>query len=277
MHMMPDRPIYPADLDFQRGLRWSVLVHVFFIAVILIKSLVFPNTPKPYISSLRVDIVGLPDLLKNEKKMTPHGQSLQAIQKMLEKDEKEANKIKNAPPPPKVQKVKEPPVEKAAPDEMVLKPKKIEEPKAESDKAREKRLRAAMDRMKALSKLNIDTSDNSDDTPQAAPPIKGNKLSKGNSLDGNAKESDTANYYDSVREKLQENWALPIWLSRQSLSAQIQITIDANGRVRDFRFVKQSGNVQFDDAVKRTLAQSQPFPSPPEDQLMNGILIGFPL
>jgi TonB family protein len=273
MHTMPDRPIYPADLDYQRGLRWSILVHVFVVAVILIKSLVFPNTPKPYIASLRVDIVGLPDLLKNEKKMTPHGQSLEEIQKMLEKAENDANKIKKVPPPPKV---KEPPVEKAEPDEMVLKPKKIEEPKsAESEKSREKKLRAAMDRMKALSKLNVDNK--SDDTPQDAPPIKGNKLSKGNSLDGDAKESDTANYYDTVREKLQENWALPVWLSRQSLSAQIQITIDEHGRVRDFRFVKQSGNAQFDDAVKRTLAQSQPFPTPPDDLLMNGILIGFPL
>jgi colicin import membrane protein len=250
------------------------------VAVVIIKSLVFPNTPKQYIPSLRVDVVGLPDLLKNEKKMIPQGKSLDDIQKMLEKAESDANKLKNIPPP----KVKEPPVEKAEKDELVLNPKKTPPEKTEPtkkvpklvDEAQEKRLKAAMDRIKALSKLHpeADTDSNKD---EAAPPIKGNKISKGNSLDGDAKESDSANYYDTVRAKLQENWALPPWLSRQSLSAQIEIQIDAHGRVREFRFSKPSGNAQFDAAVKKTLEESQPFPAPPEDLLMNGILIGFPL
>jgi colicin import membrane protein len=243
--------------------------------VILIKSLVFPNNPKPYIPTLRVDVVGLPELLRNEKKMIPQGKPLDQIQKMLEKAETDANKLKNIPAP----KIKEPPVEKAEPDELVLKPKKIQpekpsEPSKKVSAAQEKRLKAAMDRIKALSKLHVDSDSEKE---EAAPPIKGNKISKGNSLDGDAKESDSANYYDAVRAKLQENWALPVWLSRQSLSAQIEIQIDNHGQVRDFRFAKTSGNAQFDAAVKRTLQESQPFPVPPEDLLMNGILIGFPL
>ncbi len=220
--------------------------------------------------------MGLPELLRNEKKMIPQGKSLDDIQKMLEKAQNDANKIKNVPPP----KIKEPPVEKAEKDELVLHPKKTQPEKTEPTKkvseAQEKRLRAAMDRIKALSKLHADT-DTDSDKDQAAPPIKGNKISKGNSLDGDAKESDSANYYDTVRAKLQENWALPIWLSRQNLSAQIEITIDSHGQVREFRFAKPSGNAQFDAAVKKTLQDSQPFPAPPEELLMNGILIGFPL
>jgi TonB family protein len=269
----PDRPTLPIDRDYELGLRWSLLVHVGIIAVVLIKSLVFPNEPKLYIPSLRVDIVGLPDLLKNEKKMIPQGKSLDDIQKILEKAQRDADRLKKIPPPKPV-KVKEPPVEKAAPDEMVLKPKQVP-PK--NEKAEERRLKAAMDRIKALSKIDAERDNSDDDTPKSAPLIKGNKISKGSSQDGDAKESNDTNYYDSVRSKLQENWALPIWLSRQNLSAQIQITIDGRGRVRDFRFVKPSGNPQFDDAVKRTLAESQPFPTPPSDLLMNGILIGFPL
>jgi TonB family protein len=213
--------------------------------------------------------------LKNEKKMIPQGKSLDDIQKMLEKAENDANKVKNAPVP----KIKEPPVEKAAPDELVLHPKKAQaektpEPKKKVSEAQEKRLKAAMDRIKALSKIHADTDS---EKTEDAPPIKGNKISKGNSQDGDAKESDSANYYDTVRAKLQENWALPVWLSRQNLSAQIEITIDGRGQVRDFRFAKPSGNAQFDAAVKRTLQESQPFPAPPEDLLGNGILIGFPL
>jgi len=274
MALPPDRPTLPSDRDYETGLRWSLVVHVVIIAMVLIKSLVFPNTAKVYVPTLRVDVVGLPDLLKNEKQQIPHGKSLEDIQKMLEKAEKQAEKVKSVAPP----KVKEPPVEKADPDEMVLKPKKLAPTPDDSQKvykAQEKRLRAAMDRIKALSKIHADQND--DTQQEDAPPIKGNKLSKGNSLDGDAKESDTANYYDLVRSKLQENWSLPVWLSRQNLSAQIQIILDSHGRVRDFRFVKQSGNSQFDDAVKRTLNDSQPFPAPPEELLANGILIGFPL
>jgi TonB family protein len=224
-----------------------------------------------------VDVVGLPELLRNEKKMIPQGKSLDDIQKMLEKAQRQADKIKNIPPP----KIKEPPVEKAEKDELVLHPKKTQpektpEPAKKVSEAQEKRLKAALDRIKALSKLHSDT-DNESEKDEPAPPLKGNKISKGNSLDGDAKESDSANYYDSVRAKLQENWALPPWLSRQSLSAQIEITIDSHGQVRDFHFAKTSGNAQFDTAVKKALQESQPFPTPPEELQGNGILIGFPL
>jgi len=259
----PERPILPIDLDYQRGIRWSMGVHGVLILLILVKALVFPNTPKMYIPTLRVDVVGLPDLLKSEKKNPSNNKSLEDIQKMLAKAQVDANKVKKPPPPAKIKE----PVEKADPDELVLKPKQIQ-----NDTARDKRLEAAMRRMKALAKLDAEN------TPAAqAAPIKGNKLSKGNSTSGDAKESDTANYYDTVRSKLQENWALPVWLSRQNLSAQVEIVIDSRGTVREFRFVKTSGNPQFDDAVKKTLAASQPFETPPSDLLMNGILIGFPL
>jgi len=259
----PERPILPIDLDYQRGIRWSMGVHGVLILLILVKALVFPNTPKMYIPTLRVDVVGLPDLLKSEKKNPSNNKSLEDIQKMLAKAQVDANKVKKPPPPAKIKE----PVEKADPDELVLKPKQIQ-----NDTARDKRLEAAMRRMKALAKLDAEN------TPAAqAAPIKGNKLSKGNSTSGDAKESDTANYYDTVRSKLQENWALPVWLSRQNLSAQVEIVIDSRGTVREFRFVKTSGNPQFDEAVKKTLAASQPFDTPPSDLLMNGILVGFPL
>lgn len=259
----PERPILPIDLDYQRGIRWSMGVHGVLILLILVKALVFPNTPKMYIPTLRVDVVGLPDLLKSEKKNPSNSKSLEDIQKMLAKAQIDANKVKKPPPPAKVKE----PIEKADPDELVLKPKQIQ-----NDTARDKRLEAAMRRMKALAKLDAEN------TPAAqAAPIKGNKLSKGNSTSGDAKESDTANYYDTVRSKLQENWALPVWLSRQNLSAQVEIVIDSRGTVREFRFVKTSGNPQFDEAVKKTLAASQPFDTPPSDLLMNGILVGFPL
>ena len=53
----------------------------------------FPNTPKLYVPTLRVDVVGLPDLLKSEKK-NPPGKTLDDIQKMLEKAQADASKVK---------------------------------------------------------------------------------------------------------------------------------------------------------------------------------------
>jgi colicin import membrane protein len=271
----PERPVLPVDIDYQRGIRWSMGAHAFVILLILVKAVVFPNMPKVYVPTLRVDVVGLPDLLKTEKK-NPPGKTLDDIQKMLQKAQADANKVKA--PPPKVAA----PVEKAAPDEMVLHPnpaqndqtatKSAKDKKAEA--AKQKSLEAALRRIKALAKID---SENTPVQATAGAPIKGNKISKGNSTAGDAKESDTANYYDTVRSKLQENWALPVWLSRQNLSATIEIVIDSRGTVREFRFVKSSGNPQYDDAVKSTLAKSQPFETPPNELLGNTISIGFPL
>jgi TolA protein len=268
----PERPVLPIDVDYQRGIRWSMGVHALIMFLIVIKAVVFPNTAKVYVPTLRVDVVGLPDLLKSEKKNP--GKSLDDIQKMLQKAQADANREKKI-APPKVTT----PVEKADPDELVLHPKSAvtdQAAKSAKDKkaeaAKEKRLEAALKRMKALAKIDTDNTP----APQGAP-IKGNKISKGNSTAGDAKESDTASYYDSVRSKLQENWELPVWLSRQNLSATVEIVINSRGTVTEFRFVKTSGNPQFDDAVKRTLAKSQPFETPPDELLGNRISIGFPL
>jgi TolA protein len=258
----PDHPpTLPSDRDYQAGLKWSVLAHAAALAAIIIKSVVFPGTATPYVPTLRVDVVGLPDILKKDLNNTP---ATKEVSEILKKAAEEAEKIKPKKMPPL-------PIKKeiAEPDEMALKPKQSA---AEKEKARDKKLRAAMDRMKALAKISRETS---------APVVKGNKISKGSSLSGDAKESEQTNYYDSILERLRGNWALPIYLSRQNLSAQVQIYIDARGRLHGFRFVRLSGNPQFDDAVKRALQESAPFAPPPDDLssnvLVNGIIFGFPL
>lgn len=168
------------------------------------------------------------------------------------------------------------PVEKAAPDELVLKPKQAAH---EKPAKREKKLRSALDRIKALEKIEDSESTNKPVARSAI--VKGNKLSKGTSLSGDARESQDSGYYDQLRSKLQENWELPVWIARQNLDARIRIYIDSNGRMRNYRFVKASGNDQFDAAIKKTLEESQPFPRPPEDlassMLVDGVLVGFPL
>jgi outer membrane biosynthesis protein TonB len=270
----PPAPPHFSEQDFSTGLRWSVGVHILLFAFIIVKSLVFPEKFIPIMPTLRVDIVGLPDQIKGERFHMPPPAS-----GGTKKEEIPAPKV----PEPKA--VPKPPakaVERAAPDEMVYKPKssqpEAKESAKESAKEREKELKSALARIKALSKISAD----SDDEGPAAPAlIKGNRISHGTSLSGEAREGAGVTYYETVRDHLQQNWALPVWIARQKLSAQVQIFVDGGGRLRSFKFIKFSGNGQFDDAVKNTVTTSQPYPTPPQQLvsslLANGILVGFPL
>lgn len=257
-------PRHSADDGYSRALKFSFGIHAAFVALVLVKCLAFPGTAKPYIPSLRVDMVDLPDMLKKDMHNVPLNQDAKEIADALKNAEKEAKKIKPV-------EIPDQPKEKADPDELVLKPKKA------SDTDKLKNLKSALDRIKALSK--IESESKSEKATKVI--IKGNKISKGTSLSGDAKEAAQASYYDDLRAKLQENWALPVWIARQNFSAQVQVFIDPYGRVRSFRFMKTSGNDQFDSAIKKTLEDSQPFPRPPDDiassLLVDGILVGFPL
>jgi outer membrane biosynthesis protein TonB len=260
-------PRHAAEQGYKRALQLSFGLHVAAILLVIFKTLVFPSKPKPYVPSLRVDMVALPDVLKKDLQNLPLTQSAKEIAEALKSAEKEAKKVKP---------IKLPDVEKAEPDELVLKPKKVQ-PDAEKSAKREKKLSSALDRIKSLAKLEKEIKS---EAKAAGVIIKGNKTSKGSSLSGNAKESD-ARYEDAVLSKLQQNWSLPVWLSRQNLSAKVRIFIDSRGRIRSFRFDQASGNAQFDAAIKRTLDESQPFPAPPESvasaMLVDGIALGFPL
>jgi TonB family protein len=222
--------------------------------------------------------VGLPDVLKKDLTKVPPPASAQEIAEALKKAADDAKEVK----PVKLPKdVKSPEKEVADKDDMVLKPKKVvkkeetDNAKPDKAKARASKNKSALDRIKALSKI---AAEESEAKPSAV--VKGNKVSKGTSLSGDAKEGE-ANYLDAVRSLLQENWELPVWLARQNLSAHVQIRIDGQGRVRSYVFVKASGNAQFDAAIKKTIAASQPLPRPTEDvaasMLIDGILVKFPL
>lgn len=250
----------PRSEEISRGLRWSLTFHLVVFGIIVFKTLVFPGTPIAFTPALRVDIVGLPDILKKDLSQIPKTPPAE-----------EPKKAEPIPPPPPVKTKAPPPKEMAEPDEMVLKPT------AQQEKTREKKMKSALDRIKALEKI----SEEEDDAKPAGAVIKGNKVSKGTSLSPDAKEAAEASYYDAVRDKLQENWALPVWLARQKLDAQVLIRIDPTGHVSALSFMKLSGNAQFDAQVKKAVGDSQPFPTPPVSVIdavgSRGVLVGFPL
>jgi colicin import membrane protein len=261
----------------QSNLKWSFALHGAIFLVIILRSLVFPGEPKQYRPALRVDLVGLPDILKKDlSKISP---SLPPVESAPTEE------------PSKTTPAKSMEVEKADPNEMVLHKKeavsernrkRLEQLAREekADRERERKMKAALSRMKSLARIRSQVA-GQDASQEAGILIKGNQISKGTSLSGDAAETAELSYYDLVKSQLQQAWELPVWLSRQNLSAKVEISIDGHGIVRTLRFIKPSGNPQFDEAVKRTIAQSQPFPKPPKDQadslLVHGISLGFPL
>lgn len=267
----------PAREEMGRGFKLSLILHLAIATFILAKSLIYPGDPLMVAPALRVDVVGLPDILKKDLKSLPKLPSADEMADKLKQAETEAAKIKPVAPPPKEAE------EEASPDDMVLKPKVVNKAKptqkTEKPEDRSKRLKSALERIKALDKINA--APEASESKKAGVLIKGNRVSKGTSLSGDARESMKAGYLDELRDRLQEHWALPVWLERQKLSAQVLIYIDGYGRVRGVQFLKPSNNAQFDDQVRRTIQQSQPFPTPPEDlatALMGqGIVVGFPL
>lgn len=244
------------------AIKWSIFGHILLILFVVAGNIIFPGKPAPYTPTLRVDLVALPDVLKKDLSLPDSTSQLkEEITKALKEAEQEAKKVKAPTPEPK---------EIAKKDEMVVKPK----PQSESKTVIHKNKRA-LDRIKSLAKLQEGSEKKSNQL------VKGNQLSPGTSLSGDARESAEAHYFDLVRDRLQENWSLPTWIARQDFSAQIQIYIDKQGNLRNFKFIKTSGNAQFDDAIKRTLKESQPFAAPPRELqthlLLDGITVGFPL
>src|SRR5437764_1266782 len=107
MSAVPAPPKSAYDRDLSRGFKISVIAHIALALFLLIKTVVFPGNPVPIIPTLRVDVVGLPDLLKQELKNVPQAQSSEKMQEALKQAEESAKKIE--PPKPVIA----PPVEKA--------------------------------------------------------------------------------------------------------------------------------------------------------------------
>ena len=249
-----DRPHYlvqtpEIDARLKRALKISLIFHSAFLFTVVTKEVFFPSVPDVMIPTLRVDLVALPDHLKKDlDKPRP-----------IPGDEKPQKK----PPAPPVTKSKA--TEVADPGAMATKP-------APSD-TRKKKIQGALARIKALEKIQ-------EEEPKKIV-AKGNILSKGSSLSGEAKESVMSNYYMEVVEQVRRYWELPVWLARKNLSAQVRIALDGTGKVVQLVFVKSSGDPQFDDYAKSSILSAQPFPPPPTDVrsvvMGTGFVLGFPL
>ena len=113
------------------------------------------------------------------------------------------------------------------------------------------------------------------------PPVAGNALSGGTSADDQAVTANEGSYLDILRSHIQTQWSLPPWLARQNFHARVTLRINPQGHIAGVDFNQLSGSSAFDDAVRKAIQQSDPFPLPPEEQrnhlAVYGISLGFPL
>ncbi|MBU6154913.1 MAG: TonB C-terminal domain-containing protein [Bdellovibrionales bacterium] len=240
-----------------RSIRISLVLHSGLALAILLKGWISPSEPKVFLPSLRVDLVGLPDLKRSE---IPAPAPIQPIEK------KEA-----LPPPPAPSKTEiTPETEQGDYSTSKKNTKKKQESRKEKDA--QTKLKRALDRIKALERVKALAGEDE---------IKGNQVSKGSALSGEAKQALETSYFDVVLERVRTYWELPKWLQDQGRSAKVMIYLDSQGRMKSFHFVQASGSDAFDQEVKRTLQAANPFSVPPSaiagEIGSQGILLGFPL
>lgn len=70
-------------------------------------------------------------------------------------------------------------------------------------------------------------------------------------------------YYMAVFNKIQSAWILPHYYEQNQLTATVEITIRADGRIVKTRFEKKSGNAEFDRSVMRAIQKANPLPPLP--------------
>ncbi len=160
-------------------------------------------------------------------------------------------------------------------EEKTLKETAIEEPgdyslsKKKVKNIKKDKMKSALDRIKALEKIRDGEA------------LKGNIVRKGSSAKGDANVLAQTTYFDSVLDKVRNEWELPTWLQDKGLNAKVLVKIDRRGNISSITFIRNSGNSQFDTAVKRALNAASPFSPPPMSVLVDvsrdGIVLGFPI
>lgn len=112
----------------------------------------------------------------------------------------------------------------------------------------------------------------------------GNKLSEGSSYTGTSSAQAQGafdEYVLSVMEEVRKFWKLPAYLANLELSCHVQIFINAQGKLLDYKIIKSSGNKEYDDKAIGSIRSVKKFPRPDKEitnRLVAGeIVLAFPI
>lgn len=101
--------------------------------------------------------------------------------------------------------------------------------------------------------------------PKKEPP-KGNELSQEglSEEEQNAQQIIINEYLIEIIERVKRNWNLPKYLTDQNFRAELEIKINAQGKVTEKKIITSSKNEVVDGKVLKAIELSTPFPPPPE-------------
>jgi colicin import membrane protein len=246
------------DDNLKRAVVVSIGAHVAVLMFFVLRAVIYPSEPMRLENAIRVDMVALPD----------KGAKIPNVPVVETK----------VPPPPAPETVKpeppapeqaakpelpKPPVPKAAPIEP---PPKPDSPKVNLNKTKRDQ-EAALKRLEALEKIeqmsknsNAATSKPASRPPQ---PVKGNEISKGNSLTGMTR-LEHQGYLQTVDSAVKGHWGIPAYLRKGNYSARARLYVDADGTITKRSISKSSGNDIYDSRVLATIDSANPLPAPPK-------------
>jgi len=222
--------------NFYSELKYSSFFHLLAFFLMILPHF-FAPLKKPYVPSMKVDLVGLPEILKKDAKTHAQGDFNQKIEKIIA--ETKNLQVKTA--------------------------------SLSAKQKLEKRNQRALHRIQSLERLESHPEEK----------LAGNQLSSGSSILGEITDDEKSRYNDAIVHRIRLHWVLPPWIARENLAAQVQMTLNTRGQLASLQFIHSSGNASFDQAIRKTIEESTPFPIPPDslaDSLLHeGILLGFPL
>ena len=70
-------------------------------------------------------------------------------------------------------------------------------------------------------------------------------------------------YKALIEHSLRSRWNRPEDVADEAYIAEVELSVDAKGRVTDYRWLKGSGNKRWDDSVKAVVAETKTLTRPP--------------
>lgn len=83
-------------------------------------------------------------------------------------------------------------------------------------------------------------------------------------------------YGDIVKQVIKRNWRYPAFGTENNVAVQLEIKIDAQGKITGARVITPSGKPDFDDSALRAVAETQQLP-PPRTKSLDTLHITFNL
>ncbi|MCB0413523.1 MAG: TonB C-terminal domain-containing protein [Bdellovibrionales bacterium] len=217
---------------FQIFVSVSVTLHILVFLISRFDIFSSSHPPMEFKNAIRVDIIGLPDKIEPPAPTPVAQQEPEKVALPEKKIKKDLTKLKN--------------LEKQQQDAMTKLKQKL-----------------AMDRLhKKIEDEKAKAQEEAKQKKEEEKKYVGNVLTEGSSLEG-LNQIALTDYYQKVKEHVQQYWALPQWLSELNLKAQAKVLVDERGYVISRGMFASSGNKTFDDFVINTIDKASPLPPPP--------------